>query len=141
MYAYIAGPLYNEGDRWVNELLDSKAQNVGFTTYSPHRDLGIMSSVDDGPLLFKGDLDHLNRADVIIANLNGVTVDAGTSWEIGYAYARNKHIIGVHTDERVHVRHSVVNLMVLNSLDHFSQSIDDFTLYLQKHVRSLSYNT
>lgn len=136
MYAYIAGPLYNEGDRWFNEVLDAKAQEVGIHTYLPHRDLGIMSSVEDGPVLFKGDLEHLNRADIVIANLNGVTVDSGTAWELGYAYAHGKHIIGIHTDERIHVRYSDVNLMVLNSLNHLSHSIEEYVHYLRTYVQA-----
>ena len=134
MYAYIAGPLYNDGERWFDELIEHCACENMLSTYLPHRDLGILSCPEDSAYIFTGDLEHLQKADVVIANLNGMTTDAGTAWEIGYAYARGKHIIGVYTDERMHVKNSEINLMIANSLHILVKSLQELDKYLQKYV-------
>jgi nucleoside 2-deoxyribosyltransferase len=42
----------------------------------------------------------VDAADVLVAVLDGPDVDSGTAFEVGYAYARGKPIIGVRTDFR-----------------------------------------
>ncbi len=133
MLAYIAGPLYNEGERWFNEKIEKIVNNLGIHTFLPHRDLGVMSSKDESSVIFNGDLENLKNSDIIIANLNGITIDPGTAWEIGYSYAKNKKIIGIHSDERIHVKCSPVNLMVLNSLDEYITDINKLHTILNKY--------
>jgi nucleoside 2-deoxyribosyltransferase len=53
----------------------------------------------------------LNSSDIVVAVLDGVDVDSGTAWEIGYAYAKGKPVIGLRTDFRT-LSDGVVNLMV-----------------------------
>ena len=130
MFAYIAGPLYNEGERRFDELIDQCAREAGFQTYLPHRDLGLFSSPEDSSRLFAGDPDRLIRADTVIANLDGMSTDAGTAWELGYAYATGKRLIGVRTDFRVHASHSETNPMISNSLETIVHSIDELREYL-----------
>ena len=36
--AYIAGPLFNEGERWFDEQIERIATEAGFTIFPPHRD-------------------------------------------------------------------------------------------------------
>ncbi|MDE1865766.1 MAG: nucleoside 2-deoxyribosyltransferase [Candidatus Micrarchaeota archaeon] len=43
----------------------------------------------------------IERSDVVLACLNGPDPDSGTCIEIGYAYGRQKHIIGYRTDYRL----------------------------------------
>ena len=49
----------------------------------------------------------------------------GTAWEVGYAYARGKTIIGLHTDWRMRFEHEVVNLMLEYSIDHLARSLEE----------------
>lgn len=140
MYAYIAGPLYNESDRWFDEIIDQHVQDAGIPTFLPHRDAGIMTSINDRERIFRDDLSHLEKATLIVANLNGVATDVGTAWEIGYAYARGKFIIGVHTDQRVHVRHAEVNLMVLQSLNIFVTDIQKLPEAIEKYLLQATQN-
>ncbi|RMF81539.1 MAG: nucleoside 2-deoxyribosyltransferase, partial [Chloroflexi bacterium] len=102
MRAYIAGPLFNEGERWFDEQIDARAQKVGLETFLPHRDgmelLPTNRTIND---IFQLDVRMIDACDIVIANLNGVTTDDGTAWELGYAYARGKHLIGVYTDMRL----------------------------------------
>ncbi|WP_424630445.1 nucleoside 2-deoxyribosyltransferase [Bradyrhizobium sp. SYSU BS000235] len=56
----------------------------------------------------------IDKADVIVAVLDGVDVDSGTASEIGYGFARGKRIIGYRGDFRIAAENegSVVNLQV-----------------------------
>jgi nucleoside 2-deoxyribosyltransferase len=53
---------------------------------------------------------------LIVANLDGHDVDAGTAWEIGYAVAKGKTVFGVRTDRRVLEPFASVNLMIGHSV-------------------------
>ena len=56
----------------------------------------------------------IDQADAVFAVLDGVDVDSGTAAEIGYGFARGKHICGLRTDFRLAGDNSgsVVNLQV-----------------------------
>ena len=58
--------------------------------------------------------DHIDSSDIVFAVLDGVDVDSGTASEIGYAYARNKRIVGYRGDFRLSADNEggVVNLQV-----------------------------
>lgn len=58
--------------------------------------------------------DHIDSSDIVFAILDGVDVDSGTASEIGYAYARNKLIIGYRGDFRLSADNEggIVNLQV-----------------------------
>jgi nucleoside 2-deoxyribosyltransferase len=59
-----------------------------------------------------------------------VTTDDGTAWEIGYAFASNTYIIGLHTDWRRRFDDEVVNLMIERSCDAMVRSLDELTRHL-----------
>ena len=51
--------------------------------------------------IFKANIDLINKADIVIANINdfrGDDPDSGTAYEIGYAYAKNKKIYAYRED-------------------------------------------
>ena len=48
--------------------------------------------------------------------LDGVDVDSGTAWEIGYAYAKGKPVFGLRTDFRTLGIEGTVNLMIERSI-------------------------
>jgi len=58
--------------------------------------------------------DAIDRADAVVAVLDGVDVDSGTAAEIGYAFARGKRIVGYRGDFRLAGDNegAVVNLQV-----------------------------
>ena len=102
MLAYIAGPLFNEGERWFVEKICAQAEVAGFETFLPHRDTPPEYVIPRNPAaIFRSDLDYLERAALVVANLNGITSDDGTAWELGYAYARGVHLVGIYTDLRL----------------------------------------
>lgn len=126
MKAYIAGPLFNAGERWFDEQIDATAVRMGFDTFLPHRDgAELLPQVRDIRAIFKVDCEAIDACDIILANLNGATVDDGTAWELGYAYARGKYRIGIHTDMRIGFPNQVVNLMIQCSLHKLVRSLQE----------------
>ena len=121
---YVAGPLFDEGERWFQERLDALAVECGYETFLPHRD-NPDKTVETTGVIFRNNAAAIDDCSVVLANLNGVMTDDGTAWEIGYAYARNKPIVGLHTDWRMRFEHEIVNLMLEYSLDHLVRSLDE----------------
>jgi nucleoside 2-deoxyribosyltransferase len=51
----------------------------------------------------------------MVAVIEGADADSGTSWEMGYAYARGIPVISIRTDFRMAGHHEHVNLMLEQS--------------------------
>jgi nucleoside 2-deoxyribosyltransferase len=134
MRAYIAGPLFNEGERWWDEQIDAVARRAGFETFLPHRDGGEAAKGRDTLAIFQEDVRAIEWADMVIANLNGAAVDDGTAWEMGYAYAKDKHVIGVYTDWRLSFQGQIVNLMLEKSCEHVVRSLDELEVVLKTYL-------
>ena len=116
--AYIAGPLYNEGERWILEQVDNFCKGVGFETYLPHRDGGLCpSSGEGGEYFFIEDKKKLEESDLVVAILNGSSIDSGTAWELGYAYSRGCNLLGYFDDTRIAIPKANINLMIYYSVD------------------------
>jgi len=124
MLAYVAGPLFDEGERWWIERIDALVASCGFETFLPHRD-NPDKTADNVREIYLNDRGAIDRADVVVASLNGLTTDDGTAWEIGYAVARGVPAIGIHTDWRRRFDDEVVNLMIEESLDQLVRSEDE----------------
>ena len=135
MKAYIAGPLFEPGERWYDEQIEAIVAEAGFETFLPHRDAPKMETARDVRRIFDSDRAAVDGCDVVVANLNGITTDDGTAWELGYAFARGKHLIGVHTDWRRRFDHEVVNLMIECSLHRLVRSLDDLPAALAEVPR------
>ncbi|NBO06409.1 MAG: nucleoside 2-deoxyribosyltransferase [Actinobacteria bacterium] len=125
-YAYIAGPLFTEGERYEVESLDELVRSLGFDTFLPHRDNPPKTEYNVATI-FANDKGAIDRCDVIVANLNGITTDDGTAWELGYAFALGKYGIGLFTDWRARfpARLETVNLMMQCSLHVLARSHDE----------------
>lgn len=82
---FIAGPIFSEGERNYNLQIDSICREMGYQTFMAQRDVGIVTD-NNLEAAFNSDLNNLKNSDIIVANLDGVDVDSGTAWEIGYAF-------------------------------------------------------
>jgi nucleoside 2-deoxyribosyltransferase len=134
MRAYIAGPLFNEGERFWNGEINSRVSKAGFTTYVPQRDGIKLQHQSDVRKIFEEDRNAVSQADLIVANLDGMDVDAGTAWELGFAHGLGKHVVGVYTDWRLHFKWQTVNLMIQCSVDKLVHSLDELEEHLQDFV-------
>ena len=100
MKAYIAGPLCLEKERLELEKIDVLCKRLGLKTFLPHRDCGLWKEGKDIIEIAKGDIEGFKKCDLVIANLNGFNMGAGTAWEMGYAFAKNIPIIAIKTDRK-----------------------------------------
>ena len=129
--AYIAGPLFDEGERWWIERVEQTVAALGYETFLPHRDNPSKDEFNVADI-FANDRRGIDRCDVVVASLNGLTTDDGTAWELGYAFALGKPIVGLHTDWRRRFDHEVVNLMIECSLTDLVRSLEDLPGALAK---------
>lgn len=114
---YLAAPLFSRAEKIYNislfELLTSHyfdvylPQDIGDDTH--HRDL------EEHGRIFKTHVQALDNADAVVAVIDGADADSGTSWEMGYAYSRNKPVYAIRTDFRMAGRKERVNLMLEQS--------------------------
>lgn len=111
---FIAGPIFSEGEREYNLKIDAICQSLGFRTFMAQRDVGLVANTTL-ETAFCIDVENLQKADIVVANLDGIDVDSGTAWEIGYAYQLQKPIIGIRSDARMYRKFIPVNLMIYQS--------------------------
>lgn len=126
---YVAGPLFDEGERWFIETIDARIAGHGLETFLPHRDNPVKTA-ENCAQIFRNDRDAIDRCDLVVANLNGVTTDDGTAWEIGYAHGTRTPVIGLFTDWRRRFDNEVVNLMIEESVDAIVRSLDELDAVL-----------
>jgi nucleoside 2-deoxyribosyltransferase len=129
--AYIAGPLFDDGERWWIERVEQTVAALGFETFLPHRDNPPKDEYNVADI-FANDRRGIDLCDVVVASLNGVTTDDGTAWELGYAFALGKPIVGLHTDWRRRFDHEVVNLMIECSLTELVRSLEELSAALER---------
>lgn len=104
---YFASPLFCiaelEFNRQIVKLLE---QN--FEVFLPQRDGCLLAEkVVEGEnpmaasmLVFQNDIKAMNECDIILAILDGRTVDEGVAFEIGYSFGLGKECYGFKSDSR-----------------------------------------
>lgn len=137
MKAYIAGKLHTKQEKAEVEKIAAICESLGVKTYLPHRDGGMCRSMKDVPGIFKADItDSLAKSDLVIANLNGLHVGAGTAWELGYAFAKGIKAIGFKTDEPPKEALEYLSAILLGSLE-FVTSFDELKKEIEKFKNNL----
>ncbi len=132
MKVYIAGKLCAESEREFLEKLAKLAEDIGFETYLPHRDAGLVECMDDVERIFKEDIiQGFENVSLVIANLNGLHVGAGTAWELGYAYAKGIPILGIKEDEPIEDALENLSAIVIHSVD-IVKTFEDLKKKLKK---------
>lgn len=107
----------------------------GFSVFLPQidaEDAAAEREKQNQECIFKKCLEGVNSSDIVVAVLDGVDVDSGTAWELGYAYSRGKPIIGLRTDFRT-LSDGVVNLMVEMSVIALARDEDELLKILEKY--------
>jgi nucleoside 2-deoxyribosyltransferase len=135
MKVYIAGKLCSESEREYLEKLAKIAEELGFETFLPHRDIGLVQGIEDVEKAFKGDIiDGFNETSLVIVDLNGLHIGAGTAWELGYAYARGIPVIGVKEDESIEEALESLSAIIIhstkivNSLEELKEKLEQFKI-------------
>jgi len=131
MKVYIAGPLCSERERKFLEKIDSVVRSIGFKTFLPHRDCGLYKSVKDVKRIAKRDVDELYICDLMVGVLNGISVGAGTAWEMGFMHALGKKVVGLKTDRKVKESIADISAVIAGKVE-IAESIEELKKKLEK---------
>lgn len=114
---YLAAPLFTEAELDFNRMLRDEIRSSGFNVFLPQEDSNNVKDRDDRQsIIFSKNEAAIDNSDIIVAVIDGADVDSGTAWEIGYAYAQDKPILGLRTDFRTLGIEGTVNLMIERSV-------------------------
>jgi nucleoside 2-deoxyribosyltransferase len=104
-YLDLAGPFFNQAERAFVEKVAAELQaHVGgrLSLFIPHLHTGTIltpaSSDADQQCVFDSDIAAMEQADIFVMIFDGE--DTGTSFEMGWGYARRKSMVGLWTDVR-----------------------------------------
>ena len=114
---YLAAPLFSKAERTYNATLSDLLKQHLFEVFLPQEagDDTDTRAKTEQERIFSKNKNDLDRADIVVAVIDGADADSGTAWEMGYAYAHNKPVIAVRTDFRRAGMHEQVNLMLEES--------------------------
>jgi len=138
---YYAGPLFTEAERQWN-----RANAVTLRALWPHGDVLLPQEfcaafdkppggVPDFGTIFTACVEHLDRAGVVLAIVDGADPDSGTCWEIGYAYARGIPVVGLRTDWRPG-EDGLANCMITRSCTAVVRRLDEALAAMVKVLAS-----
>ena len=96
MKIYLAGPLFSAAEREFNVLLADRLRIAGHKVWLPQESEQRSMSARQ---IFEKDVEGVDWAEVVVANMDGPDPDSGTCWECGYAYQK-KPVIVFRTDFR-----------------------------------------
>jgi deoxyadenosine/deoxycytidine kinase/nucleoside 2-deoxyribosyltransferase len=105
---YIAGPLFSHAERRFNIELNNLVRSLGFETYFPQEDAGLISEMVEAGLdvhqardaIFERNRLAVGESDIVVFILDGRAPDEGACIEAGIGYALGKLCIGLKTDFR-----------------------------------------
>ena len=120
---YLAGPLFTEAERRFNVELADRLTAAGHAVYLPQRDAPAPAGAGYPARIFRANLDGLEAAEALVAVCDGVQVDDGTAWEIGWAYGRGVPVYGLRTDPRSATPQERINLTIEQCLTALTTSI------------------
>lgn len=101
---YFASPLFSEMERLYNEkiVLSIRKTYPEIEVYVPQEqgEINDKNAYADSMAIAKYDTDALLASQLMVAILDGSTIDVGVATEIGVAYQAGIPIIGLYTDSR-----------------------------------------
>jgi deoxyadenosine/deoxycytidine kinase/nucleoside 2-deoxyribosyltransferase len=105
---YIAGPLFSHAERRFNIELNNMIRSLGYETYFPQEDAGLISEMVERGLevhqardaIFERNRLAVMESDIVLFILDGRAPDEGACIEAGIGYALGKFCIGLKTDFR-----------------------------------------
>lgn len=121
MRIYLAGPLFSEAEQnWLKNF-QNELRERGYNVLWPYEIFDQKEvktwGKDTARKIMECCRDALLTCDIVVALLDGTQVDDGTSWEIGYACAKDIPVVGIRTDMRYggEVANGKVNAMLAGS--------------------------
>ncbi|WXG44496.1 MAG: nucleoside 2-deoxyribosyltransferase [Promethearchaeati archaeon SRVP18_Atabeyarchaeia-1] len=132
MRVFFAAPLFNEAERDFNQKAAELLRGEGFDVWlaQEHKFIGRRLLSEKREIL-EEDLEALRRSDLVVAVLDGLDVDTGVAFEMGFAHALGKQILGLKTDHRVFSEFEPVNLMLEAPLAGLCRSLAETIEFLR----------
>ena len=96
MKIYLAGPLFTAAERQFNTRLRDLLSEAGHQVWLPQE---VEPRESTATAIFLRNLEGIDWADAVVANLDGADSDSGACWECGYAFAA-KPVVVFRTDFR-----------------------------------------
>ncbi len=146
MKAYLAAPLFCQGEREFNLRVDTVVRSVGLDTFLPQRDGGeaarlIRQGMDVHVVrqrLFDLDCAAIADCALFVFVLDGRVPDEGACVELGMAFARGKPCFGLQTDSRRFDGTDSNNLMIDYALTGgIAASLDELADNLRTYLDQL----
>ena len=104
MKIYFAAPMFAKSDLLYNQQLVKEIRELSseLSIYLPQENEAIndKTAYADSKMIALADTEKVLESDLMIALLDGLTIDAGVASEIGVAYAKGIPVIGLYTDSR-----------------------------------------
>uniref|UniRef100_UPI00403F825C nucleoside 2-deoxyribosyltransferase n=1 Tax=Candidatus Enterococcus willemsii TaxID=1857215 RepID=UPI00403F825C len=104
MNIYFAAPMFAKSDLLYNAYLVNQLREKypEVSIYLPQENEAIndKTAYADSQMIALADTEKVLESQLMIALLDGITIDAGVASEIGVAYAKNIPILGLYTDTR-----------------------------------------
>ena len=114
-----------------NEPLEARDKGTKYTIFQLFPYVSDERERQNQECIFRKCVEGVDTSDLVVAILDGVDVDSGTAWEIGYAYAKGKPVIGLRTDFRA-LSDGVVNLMVEMAIVSLARDEDELLKVTEK---------
>jgi nucleoside 2-deoxyribosyltransferase len=115
MKIYMAGPLFSTAECNFNRDLADALRRHGHAIFLPQEH---EQRADRPDMIFKSNVEGIDWAQMVLANLDGPDPDSGTCWELGYGYSGGKAIMVYRTDFRLFEGSDKINLMMTESANH-----------------------
>jgi nucleoside 2-deoxyribosyltransferase len=133
---FLAAPLFSEAERDFNSKIAAAFRKEGFEVWLAQEHKFVEDhSIKMKNAIFTEDLEALKKSDIILAVLDGVDVDSGVAFEVGFGYANRKPVLGLKTDHRVFSGVEPVNLMLEASIAKLCKSMEEAMDFLNAHDR------
>lgn len=104
MNIYFAGPMFANADLRYNEHLvkEIRALDERLLVYLPQENAAIndKSAYADSKMIALADTERVLGSSLLVAVLDGLTIDPGVASEIGVAYASKIPVIALYSDTR-----------------------------------------
>lgn len=120
---YFASPLFSEMELMFNASVVAKIREAypEIVVYLPQEngEINDKQAYADSLEIANGDNEQLLSSDLVIAILDGISVDVGVASEIGIAFAKGIPVIGVYTDSR---QQGADNIKKINALKEVAEN-------------------
>lgn len=129
---FIAGSLFNEQERWMQDKITCLVEQAGYKTFLAQRDGFMLNDLvkeimANNPQLTNEeatkiaskqisdfDLENVALSDAIVSNVNGIEPDSGTIVETSFAKFLGKAVVLFNDDIRTFSNTTLLNPLVAN---------------------------